>query len=203
MYFVKWNLILDIDIPLRVYRMNDALIKGFVPKERSCQNSEVRIQYLCRTPNIWLKLTCWSWWKLSFDRIDTFLPNALFFHSLLIDSDKPSLKYSLLMFSPLNYMHFFFRSTFNIFDNRHEDKWKDMNDEINIFPHMPRRGFRIKINQQLMKQQINLYDPHNSGNKKTLRFFIELNHIYKASIMSPRSLTNLNSNSYKINLILC
>lgn len=63
-------------------------------------------------------------------------------------------------------MHFFFRSTFNIFDNRHEDLWKDMNDEINILPHMPRRGFRIKINQQLMKQQINLYDPHNSGNKK-------------------------------------
>lgn len=107
MYFVNWNLVSDIDIPWWIYRMNGALIKGFVPKERSCQNSEVRIQYLCRTPNIWLKLTCWSWWKLSFDRNDTFLPNALFFNSLLIDSDKPSLKYSLLMFSPLNYMHFF------------------------------------------------------------------------------------------------
>lgn len=68
-----------------------------------------------------------------------------------------------------------------------------MNDEINILPHMSRGGFRIKINHQLMKQQINLYDPHNSGNKKkTLRFSIELNHIHKASIMSSRSLMSLN-----------
>lgn len=62
-YFVNWNLVSDIDIPWWIYRMNDALIKGFVPiKERSCQNSEARFQYLCLTPNIWLKLTCWSWW---------------------------------------------------------------------------------------------------------------------------------------------
>lgn len=81
-----------------------------------------------------------------FDRIDIFLLNVLFFNLLLIDSDKLSLKYLLFMFFFLNYMYFFFRLIFNIFDNCYENLWKDMNDEINIFFYMLRGGFRIKIN---------------------------------------------------------
>lgn len=75
-----------------------------------------------------------------------------------------------------------------------------MNDGINILPHIPRGGLRIKIKLQLMKQQINIYDPYTSGYKKPAFFFIELNHIYNASIISPRSLLGLNLNSFKINL---
>lgn len=52
-----------------------------------------------------------------------------------------------------------------------------MNDEINILPHMSRGGFRKKINHQLMKQQINLYDPHNSRNKNTAVFHRIKSHL--------------------------
>lgn len=41
-----------------------------------------------------------------------------------------------------------------------------MNDEINILPHMPRGGFRIKINHQLMKQQIKFMTLIIQGTKK-------------------------------------